>query len=722
MKAAYKLACLVVLLCSVCISVSAQDKGNVNPKEKVRLVALCKNDVADSYRAGVDSALSKTGMKDSVEVEHRVYYNERQGLEWLIESIEADTVDIVLGPTDSGIFTRALERREELEAHTTLVVSPLVTAAAENQPDGWFFLTNVDVCRRVEAIHDYLNKCLIRSIAILYADTEFGRRAEETLKNELRENQRKNYQPIPFKSLAEARFGLREVLDRRPEAVGIFGSNEDIKRIYNYLQCMNHAGISYKPFLFTIMDARKSADDVDDLFFVSVAKCDSPFTVKTAEKGDEVQCLAYDTGVLLLNELKNMPPGPFDRQHFRDRFSALLRGPLEEPGPKTQMTFNKHRNSSPPRVFHLLDGDVYPVKLAQVVHWPQKLSIKWELIKRRYGFWPMVNLVLLALVVVGVSVSDLSRWYGKGVGRALRGFYFYLFLGVNIALVFALYFFLAETGRIRYDSVITTLIIAFTPSVLLRATFFETPTGKAIGLAKLYDRFLLWINDKLMMSKYRSQAGILNLIAYRNSVFDMKNQLLQIYQHARNKSQGKRLQAELKEELEKAESLLERRYVCARHLLGRLDLEELKGKGFVPDNFDPKKTKDPQKIIRESVRYCVGNPDKEKTVNELIVNRLAEARGNCPTWAEKAEKEYNDELESTGSAQGKLHVRVRFLYVQLGYGEDDLRGAFLLPPKKDLTEPLSLWQKLTRFLRSLLRQKKSADLPQTKNQEQPPEG
>lgn len=705
MKAAFKLACLVALLCVLCMSVGAQGRSSINPGEKIKIVALCKNDVADSYRAGVDSALSKTDVKDLVEVEHRVYYNERQGLERLIASIEDEEVDIILGPTDSGIFTRALERREELEAHTTLVVSPLVTAAAENEPDGWFFLTNVDVCRRVEAIHDYLNKCLIRSIAILYADTEFGRRAEETLKNELRENQRKNYQPIPFKSLAEARLGLREVLDRRPEAVGVFGSNEDIKRIYNYIQCMNHAGISYKPFLFTIMDARKTFNEVDELLFVSVARCDSPFTVKTTKKGDEVQCLAYDTGVLLLSELKSMPAGPFDRQHFRDRFSALLRGPLEEPGQKTQMTFNQHRNSSPPRVFHLLDGDMHPVKLAQVVHWPQKLSIKWELIKRRYGFWPMVNLMLLALVVVGLSMSDLKRWYGRSLLKVCYQPHLLLFIVVNIILVSILYFFLAETGRIRYDSVITTLIIAFTPSVLLRATFFETPTGKAIGLSKLYDRFLLWINEKLMMTKYKYQNSMINLLAYRNSVYDMKNQLLQIYRYSRNKSQGKRLKAELEEELDNTDSLFERRFICAHHLLRRLDWEELKGKGFIPHDVTKENLEDPQVLIREIVLHCYGDSKKEKEVEDLIRKRLEEARKDWPKSYEKAEKEYIQELNTTNSAQGKLHVRVRFLHMQLGVTAAKMKEKGLWPEeekKGDLTESrsLSLWQRLTKFFRS----------------------
>jgi ABC-type sugar transport system substrate-binding protein len=490
MTAICRLTCVLALLVAGCINVGAEDKMTDTSGRKIWLGALYKNDVADSYIKGIESAVDKTGMTTYVDIQYFLYYNEQQGLEILIDLITKKKVDIVLGPTDSGIFSRALERREELEAYKIPVISPLVTATADNQPEGWFFRTNVDVGRRVEAIHDYLNKCLIRSVAILYADTEFGRRAEESFRTELRGSQEDKYEPLPFESLGEAREGLRQVLDSRPEALGIFGSNEDIVRICNYLQCMNPRGISYRPFLFTIMDARLTADEVDDLYFVSVAKCDVTGTTKDpgrAETPDEVETLTYDTCILLLSEFKRMPPGPFAPKQFRDQFAALLRGPVKEPGPKTGMAFHKYRNSVPPKVFHIHRGEVEQVNLSQVIRWPQKLSIKWELIKRRYGFWPMVNIGLLILIVASVSILDLKRWYGKGlIKEALRP-HLYLLIVVNFLLVFILYFFLAETGSIEYDSVVMALIIAFAPSALLRTTFFETHTGKAIGLAKLYD-------------------------------------------------------------------------------------------------------------------------------------------------------------------------------------------------------------------------------------------
>jgi len=65
----------------------------------------------------------------------------------------------------------------------------------------------------------------------------------------------------------------------------------------------------------------------------------------------------------------------------------------------------------------------------------------------------------------------------------------------------------------------------------------------------------------------------------------------------------------------------------------------------------------------------------EKLVNECLTS---EKKGN-PAWWEKVEKEFHEELESTGSEQGKLHVRIRFLYVQLGYHEAKMIEKELLP-------------------------------------------
>ncbi len=76
-----------------------------------------------------------------------------------------------------------------------------------------------------------------------------------------------------------------------------------------------------------------------------------------------------------------------------------------------------------------------------------------------------------------------------------------------------LYFVLAEREAIRYDSWAAALIVAMGPSVFLRTTFFETPTGKAIGLTNIYDRILLWISEKMMIRRYSLFSRFASVIA-----------------------------------------------------------------------------------------------------------------------------------------------------------------------------------------------------------------
>lgn len=682
MKAIFKLAGVLAFLFAVCVSVNAQNRMFFNPGREIRIAALCKNDVWDSYIKGIQSAVDATGMGDRVKVKDCMYLDERQGLKKLVELLETGEVHIVLGPTDSGIYSRALERREELETYKIPVVSPLVTATAENEPDGWFFRTNVDVGRRVLAIHNYLNKCLIRSITILYADTEFGRRAQETFKKYLQENQKENYRAMPFKVFEDELFGVEQILDSRPEAVGVFGSNEDMASIYYLLQWMNHAGVSYRPFHFAITDARRIADEVDDLYFVSVAKCDTTVTADdtaAAEASDEVEDLAYDTCLLLLNQLKRMPSGLFDPQQFRDRFAALLRGPHEDCGPKTGMTFHDYSNSSPPRVFHLQNRRVEQVNLAQVIKWPEKLTIKWELIKRRYGWLPLFNGLLLLVVVAAVSILDIKRWYGKGLIKEWRRPLLYLVSLVNFLVVFILYIFLTEKGIIRYDDVMAALFTAIAPLAVLRTTLFETPAGS--NIAQLYDKFFLWVNDKLMIGKYRSQSGNVNVIAYYNSISDMRSMLRQIYKNAKTEAQQIQLERELEEKLEKVKSILGKRRTLARLLLNRLDWEELRQKNLVPDvkEFSDKNPIDPEIVIRESARHCSQEPERSADVRTALNAYMQKVKKDNPQSYNETQQELKQVLRDAESERDRLFILIRFLFIHFGFNIESLKNKSLLP-------------------------------------------
>lgn len=723
MNAILKVAGVLALLFVVCVNSNAQDKIRPPSGEKVRLGALYKSDVKGRHDVAIQKALQDRGMESRVDIEYFEYLNEEEGLNKLIEIIEGRKVDIVLGPTDSGVFLRALQKREDLERYQIPVISSLVTAPVDNRADGWFFRTNVDVHRRAETIFDFLSKYWIRSITVLYADTEFGRLAEENFRKELRGAKKKNYQAIQCQASINARPGLKQILDNRPGAVGIFGSSEDIKCICSFLKCMNYQGYPYNPILFTVVDARQT--DVYGLYYVSLAKSDGTSTTKgtgTAEKFDEVEALAYDTTKFVLNEIEKMPDALFSPQRFRDQFASVLSGP-----PQTQisdletgMTFDKHKNIAQPEVFQLLqNAKVLKINLDQEIGWAEKMNQKLKLLRGRYGYWPVVNFVLLILVGGMVSILDLKRWYEGSFRKLFLHRHFYLVIFINVLLAFILYVFLAETGRIRYDSVIAALIIALTPSAFLRATLFETPTGKSIGLGNLYDRFLLWINDKLMMVKYQSQNSNINVIAYHNSLPDMKSELNLIYQNARNVAQRSRLQNELDEQLQKVDSHLERRRICARRLLRRLDWEELKGKRFVPkepEAFSDKNPTDPRTIVRESVRYCSQDLERRARVENLIKGYLDKIKQRDPESYQEIKKELKEELQDARSERGKLFVRIRFLFVQLGFNVSMLKKENLLRPDYKIPKAESFWRRKWDSLRTWFRSKKGrVDSQQSKN-------
>ena len=105
------------------------------------------------------------------------------GLDTLQNSLRSGHVDVLLGPTESDLFIRAIEEEPTLSEKAIPIVSPLVTAGADKKSE-WLFRTNVSVSERAQVMFDFLRKYWIRSIAVLYANTAFGRQAEENFRGE----------------------------------------------------------------------------------------------------------------------------------------------------------------------------------------------------------------------------------------------------------------------------------------------------------------------------------------------------------------------------------------------------------------------------------------------------------------------------------------------------------------------------------------------------------
>ena len=256
------------------------------------------------------------------------------------EKEEEKKVDIILGPTDSGVFDRALEQCKKLEEARIPVISSRVTANIPHQKGGWFFRTDINVERRAQVICDFLNKYWIRSIAILYEETKFGERAEKAFRQELQGMKKKHYSSFPYGPTDnddddKAKSQIQEILDQRPEVVGIFGDDKIIARFNSSLKEENIGWSRYLPLTFSIstdtsmVDTRSIRDNIyfQDHYLASAVAVDI-----TKHTGfDHVKALAFDTTILILGGLDALTKSKkleYEnlswRQSFRNRFEAIL--------------------------------------------------------------------------------------------------------------------------------------------------------------------------------------------------------------------------------------------------------------------------------------------------------------------------------------------------------------------------------------------------------------
>jgi ABC-type uncharacterized transport system substrate-binding protein len=133
---------VILLFVFLFLSVSLCAESYSAPKNKITIGILYKRDLEKRYNSGVERALSAHPFgKTNVKLVPMKYLNERQGLEMLLDVVRKKKVDIIFGPTDSGVFFEAEKYREELAYYKVPVISPLVTAPVSMREDGWLFRT-----------------------------------------------------------------------------------------------------------------------------------------------------------------------------------------------------------------------------------------------------------------------------------------------------------------------------------------------------------------------------------------------------------------------------------------------------------------------------------------------------------------------------------------------------------------------------------------------------
>ena len=641
------------------------------------------------HLAGVNQALKDWKAVDGrtadkvVEVLELSYDNESDGVEKLITAGQRRGVEIILGPTESGVYVRA-QRRSADPKNPTVVISSLVTTQIGQDHDSWFFRTNVDVSRRAQAIYDVMSKRRISSTAILYQDAEFGRAAETAFRQEFEKAWPiANYLPLPFSDSQEARDSVRQVLQRRPEAVGIFGERHHILDIYHSLLAQNAMGVPYEPLLFSLIDVRVIAQrlDLQDFYFVSVVESTGREKVSAFSNQDfwdDINALSYDTTCFVLDALAGFPfrGQGLDVDSFRKRFATLVEGGTGHRGERTGMHFAGFVNKDIPEVFHLSQQEIIQLPHTEALTFFQQIGFKAELLWRRFGYQPIMIAVVLFFTSFAIIFSDVHRWYGGKRSVVLGNASFLVFATGMGLFVVAVYGFLAETGRIAYDSLIAGVLIALAPAAILKSTWFETSAGTAVGLRSFYNSALLWFNDKMMAEFYWDKAKYLNVLSFFNPLPHLEERLNGMYNSARNHERREALKERFRAELGQADSHEEKKFVCAKRLLRRWKWEELLALGCVPSGYEAaSEVQDPIIFIKRSARYCgtegISSGELDRQIQDLLKGA-----------ADETKKSYETKLHAVPQEPGKRYTQIRFLVETLCYGEEKLRELGFLPRRR----------------------------------------
>jgi hypothetical protein len=605
-------------------------------------------------------------------------------------------VDIILGPTESDIFQRALRYRSEFEKAGTPVISSRVTANIPHRKGGWFFRTDINVERRARAIYECLNKYYIRSIVILFEETELGIRAEKAFRRELKGVQKKRYLSLSYNPTAGGRNQIRHILELRPEAVGIFGDRNSIGALYSSLKRLNTGWPRYLPLTFSITDTRFVQGNPRDNYFVSLTD------ISENDHLDDVMGLAYDTTILILQELHALAKteefnyeDPSWRQLFRNRFEAVLNGNTGsrhcDIKSKTGMSFKNYENNTVPKVFKWNNGVFSRFEREKTVTAPEKIVHKLALIRDSSGFPVVLNILLIITAGLFLSIWDIKRWHTErahwqaGKLNLFKNIHFWFLCIFNIAITLAIYIYLGETGTIRYHNCLSAIIVLLATAAVLRAFLFHRATGKSIGPAACYDYFVLRVYDRFTIGKYPGWK--INLIAYYKDIEDIKKPLEDIYREIPGREKRIRVRARMEEVLADADSWIARRKALARLLCQILGWEELVKRDLVPgklETYHPKShdpiTIDPEKIVFAAARRCAHDPPKKTLIDEKINAGLEKL---TPERRQELEKNLAEENKKMKTPAAMMRNKIALLLLLQGYDPKFLKNICGLPEGED---------------------------------------
>jgi hypothetical protein len=555
------------------------------------------------------------------------------------------------------------------------VISGLATTDVGNDTQGFFFRLNLEATNRVFEMWSFMNKFWISKIAVIYEDSEFGRNAELAFKDLVRDTYTGNdYISIAFESPKSPYAELDNLIEERPEVIGLFCDREDIQRLYRDILLQNKSGVPYYPYFFSLIDITSIGEGLNNFYFPSLQEyledgaSDSLLTMR--EKiPDEVYILGEQTGKLLLGALRSKNgyidlSTPAGRVKFRNRVVGFLRGDSKG---DLDMNFLKMKNLGPPYLYRINNGMLTRLKHQMDINWITMIRSKIRLVYAAHSYKLILNLLIILVLTVSVSTIEIRRSFPKQHVKIYLTPVYYYYLLAHLGLVLFLYIYLAETGRINYSDTLMTIIITITPSAFFKTTLFETRSGRSIGLEEIYKRIMASIDNQVMISRYKKLVGLENVIAYSNSENSMRSALLRVYRNNPSKVQSAKLIQKMEEDLNNEKDYMNRRRAAARLIMRQFDREQLKAEGFVPSYWDYENSVDPVILIRQAAKKCAEDESKRTEVLQLLEEEKAKLKRRNEERYEEIMDVHEKELSITMSKEGELLVKLRLLLVLRGF-------------------------------------------------------
>ena len=653
--------------------------------ERSTRVAIVYNDseTGKRYKNGIIDILTDTVAKErNLEIFEVPYIKSSHGEDTIKNLIRNNLADVILGPTESDVYTKVYNT-DGIVDNKISVISGLATTSIGNATRGYFFRLNLESTERVFEVWSYLNRFLISKIAVIYEDSEFGRKAEMTFKDLIKESDLiQNYKSISFNSPQSPMSEIQKLIKERPEVVGLLCEREDVNRIYEHIQKLNNSGVPYNPYFFTIIDVTSVGKDLKNFYFPSLKKYKDSARILNSQ--DEVYLLGQVTGNLLLSALPTSSSGKSlrtlpERVHFRNQVVRILRG---ESKARLNMNFLKMKNLGPAYLYKLNNNKIYHIEPDMDINWLTMMRAKVLLIYSVHNYKMIINLLLMLILTYSISSIEIRRSFPSNHVKIYFTRVFYSFYFVHLFLVMFLYIFLAHTGRINYSDTLMVIIISITPSAFLKTTFFETKSGRSFGLEGIYKRILANIDNQIMKSRYKKLVGLENVIAYSNSEDGMKRALLRIYRNNPSKIQAAKMIQKMEEEITFEKDYMIRKRVAARLIMRQFNKEQLKAEGFVPANWDYDADIDPVILIRSASRYCAETSERRQNLLKLVNKELKFLKARNPERYEEVMSFHEKELSLIMSKEADLLAKLRLLMVLRGFNLTWLKDNDIITEKR----------------------------------------